>query len=431
MKLRKMKLKNILALSIALSSIALVGCGSGSSDESSAEQNQEPVVLGEVSEPVEVVFWHAMTGDQEVALEKLTKDFMKENELITINLQNQSNYTDLLQKLTVTSASPKNLPTITQAYPNWLYAQMQEGLVTDLTDFIYDDEYGIEDYDDILPDLMNSGVVDGKIYGMPFNKSTEVLWYNKTIFEDLDLEVPETLEELEEVSKIITYETGVIGAGFDALHNYYTTYLFNEGVYYTPEFDVTGDISTNCVNYYLDGIKDGYFRIAGVDNYLSGPFGNENIAMYVGSTAGESFVLSGADDKFEVGVAPYPSEYAIQQGTDIYMFDNTTNDEKVAAFEYLKYLTDTDSQIYWGIETGYMPIRTSALESEEYVNCGSLMSKTFAEATENLYVSPIVAGSDVAGTEIKTTLEGILAVPDTADVEKSLDSFANILETIW
>ena len=44
--------------------------------------------------------------------------------------------------------------------------------------------------------------------------------------------------------------------------------------------------------------------------------------MYVGSTAGESFVAKGAKEAgFEYGVAVRPEKYDLQQGTDIYMFE--------------------------------------------------------------------------------------------------------------
>ena len=51
--------------------------------------------------------------------------------------------------------------------------------------------------------------------------------------------------------------------------------------------------SIEAINYYLDGIKEGYFRIAGTDQYLSGPFANEQLAGYIGSNAGEVYVKEG------------------------------------------------------------------------------------------------------------------------------------------
>ena len=105
---RVMKFKTL--VSIALSVILLVGC----SNKNQTEQTTEEIVT-ELKNPVEITFWHAMNGEQETALKKLVDKFTKENSNITVTLQNQSSYPDLQQKITATTASPKDLPTMTQA----------------------------------------------------------------------------------------------------------------------------------------------------------------------------------------------------------------------------------------------------------------------------------------------------------------------------
>ena len=49
----------------------------------------------------------------------------------------------------------------------------------------------------------------------------------------------------------------------------------NKGVDFTKALDFTSDASKEVVKYYADGIRDGYFRTAGSDKYLSGPFQNK------------------------------------------------------------------------------------------------------------------------------------------------------------
>ena len=232
------------------------------------------------------------------------------------------------------------------------------------------------------------------------------------------------------VSKEINEKKGIVGTGFDSLNNYYTTYLKNQGVTFDKDLDVTSEASANAANYYLDGIKEGYFRIAGTDKYLSGPFANETLGMYIGSTAGESFVKSGAEGKFEVGVAAYPAEYAFQQGTDLFVFDGATAEQKTASFEYLKFLTSAESQLTWATSTGYMPIRKSVIESEAYKNSGSLVAGILDEATRNLYINPMSSGSDKAYREAATVLEGILSDPNS-DVAANLEAYKTTLTTIW
>lgn len=421
-----MKFKKL--TSLALSAVLMTGLmtGCGSKNNASSEE-----IVTEITEPVEISFWHAMSGDLEKTLENLTNKFMEANPNIKVNLQNQSTYNDLQQKMTATLASPKDLPTLTQAYPHWMINAMQDELLVDLKPYIENETIGSENYNDMLEGFKTASEIDGKIYGMPFNKSTEVIWYNKTLFDELGLEVPTTFEEFAQVAKTITEKKGIVGAGFDALNNFYTTYLKNKGVDFNSETDVTSAESVEAANYYLDGIKEGYFRIAGTDMYLSGPFANETLGMYVGSNAGESFVKQGVDGKFEIGVAPYPAESVMQQGTDLYMFSSATAEQRTAAFEYLKFLTSTENQITWGVETGYIPATHAAISSDEYKNSGSLVSSILEEATsKNLFINDVAQGVDSAYNESRVVMEDILA-DKNSDVKSKLEAYRNTLMGIY
>lgn len=420
-----MNFKKLTALALTAASIAVMtGCGNKGNTASEAE------IVTEITEPVEITFWHAMNGDLEKSLQDLTNKFMEENENIKVTLQNQSSYPELQQKITATLASPKDLPTLTQAYPHWMINAIQDDLLVDLKPYIENESLKFDNYDDILEGFRKGSEIDGKIYGMPFNKSTEVIWYNKTLFDELGLEVPTTYEEFANVAKTITEKTGIVGAGFDSLNNFYTTFLKNEGVDFNSDLDVTGEESVKAVNYYLDGIKEGYFRIAGTDTYLSGPFANETLGMYVGSNAGETFVKQGVGDKFEVAAAPYPAEISMQQGTDLYIFSNATPEQRTAAYEFLKFLTSTDNQIIWGEQTGYIPARESAVDSEEYKNSGSLVAPILEDATSNLFMNEVAPGVDSAYREAATVLEGILS-DKNADVKAKLEEYKNTLTGIW
>lgn len=419
-----MKFKALVPLVLSLS--LMVGCSGKKEDTSSS--NEE--IVTELNNPVEITFWHAMNGDQEKALQELANNFTKENPNITVTLQNQSSYPDLQQKITATMASPKDLPTLTQAYPDWLLNAIDENLVVDLKPYIENETIKFDNYNDIVKGFREASTIDGKIYGIPFNKSTEVLWYNKTLLDKLNIAVPTTYEEFAKASKEIYEKEKIVGGGFDSLSNYYTTYLKNEGVVFNQDLDPTSDKSLKAVNYYLDGIKGGYFRIAGTDKYLSGPFGNGTVALYVGSNAGEAFVKEGVGDKFEIGVAPYPSKEVMQQGTDLFVFSSASAEQKTAAYEFLKFLTTKENQITWAKKTGYIPVRESAITSDEYKNSGSLIAPIVADATSDLFTNPVIKGMDSAFRESNTVLESILA--DTkSDVKAKLETFKSTLTSIW
>ena len=415
-----MKFKKIVPLALVIS--LMVGC---SGKKQSSTPNNEEIVT-EIKNPVEITFWHAMNGDQESSLQGFVDRFQKENPNITITLQNQSSYQDLQQKITATTASPKNLPTMTQAYPDWLLNAIDENLVLDLKPYIENETLKFDNYDDIVQGFREASTINGKIYGIPFNKSTEVLWYNKTLLDKLGLKVPTTYDEFANVAEEIKEKQNIVGGGFDSLSNYYSTYLKNEGVTFDSKLDPTSEQSEDAVDYYLDGIKDGYFRIAGTDKYLSGPFGNETLAMYVASNASETFIKKGVDNKFEIGVARYPAKEVMQQGTDLFIFNNATAEQKTAAYEFLKFLTNKENQITWAQETGYIPVRESAINDEQYKNSGSLIAPIISDATKNLFTNPLVKGMDSAFRESNTVLESILADPN-GDVKSKLESFKSTL----
>ncbi|OOB77963.1 MAG: sugar ABC transporter substrate-binding protein [Epulopiscium sp. Nele67-Bin001] len=393
-------------------------------------QVEEPKFAAEITEPVEVIFWHAMNGTLQDTLTELTAQFMEENPNVKITLQNQSSYGDLNQKISASLISTSTLPTMTQAYLDWMYYPIQDNLILDLMPFVTHDVIGIDNFNDIDERFLEPLISDNKLYGIPFNKSSEVLWYNKTMFEELNLNPPTNYQEFEQVAKTIYEEKGIAGAGFDSLSSYYVTYLENLGITFDKDIDPTTEFSISAAQYYLNGIQEGYFRIAGTDFYLSGPLGSELVGMYVGSNAGESFVLQAAEGKFEVGVAPYPANLAIQQGTDLFVFSTASDEQQRAAYEYLKFLTDTDTQIKWAINTGYLPIRETAFTSEEYKTSGAMIPTIAEDMVDKLYNKPAIGGSAATFTEAASVMETILATPGV-DVEKTMKNFQSTLNSLW
>ena len=419
-----MKFKSLVKATLATASVvALTACGANSSNGSQQAETKKDIVT-EVKSETTITFWHAMNGQLEKALQKLTEDFMKANPNIKVELQNQSTYKDLQAKINSTLTSPKDLPTITQAYPNWLFNAASQDSLVDFKPYIENETIGFKKGEEIRSDLMEGARINGVQYGIPFNKSTEVLFYNADLLKEYGVKVPTTLDELKEAAKTIYEKSNheVVGAGFDSLNNYYAIGMKNKGVDFTKEV----------VKYYADGIRDGYFRTAGSDKYLSGPFQNKKVAMYVGSTAGESFVAKGAKEAgYEYGVAPRPDKFNLQQGTDIYMFEgSTTEEQRTAAFLYLKFLSSAESQLYWAQKTGYMPTVASVLEKDEYKKSGSKVPAILADATKNLFSIPVVENSDPAFAEVRTILEKIFATQN-GNVDQLIQDSKAQFDAAW
>ena len=426
-----MKFKKLGTAVLATAAVfALAACGNGSKESSKGDSDK---IVTSIDKDTTVTFWHAMNGAQEDALTKITKDFMKENPKIKIELQNQSQYSDLQAKINSTLPSPDDLPTISQAYPGWLWNAAQDDMLVDLKPYMDDKTIGWGDQEAIRKPLLEGAQIEGKQYGIPFNKSTEALVYNADLLKKYDVAVPKTLAELKEASKTIYEKSNheVVGAGFDSLNNYYVIGMENKGEDFTKDLKFDSKKSKEVIDYYLDGVKDGYFRIAGSDKYLSGPFANGKVAMFIGSIAGEGYVKKDTEGKFEYGVAPRPEKINLQQGTDVYMFNSATAEQKSAAFLYLKYLSSPEVQLYWAEQTGYMPILQSVLESDEYKKSPNTKVPAILEdATKDLYSIPVKENADPAYNEVRAIMENILSNPDK-DTNKLIKDSVPQLQDAW
>ncbi|MFV0287844.1 MAG: extracellular solute-binding protein [Mycoplasmatales bacterium] len=348
-------MKRIISI-LLLFTIVLTGCGS----------TQVADVASELTEPVTITFWHVFSGDVEQALQEITDDFNKQNDMVTVELQTQQSYGNLETKLDAAQQS-STLPTLSIAYASWdeLWSSY-ENIST--YDTIKDYEM---DFDNFVPAFLEE-VKDeeGNILGLPYNKSTDVLFYNKDLVKQAGITTaPTSIEELFTDAKQITETTGVTGLGYDSLQNFLATLMIADDVSWindSGDFQFTDSKVESDIKLYQDAINDGYARTKGEDDYFSDIMGSEKVAAYIGSSAGASYIDSAVNGKFDWGTIPLPFAATPQQGTNIVMYNTATPEEKLAAWEYLNYLYQDDNVVKFSLASGYMPATTSAINTEEY-----------------------------------------------------------------
>ncbi len=399
----------VLTGAAALAVLGLSACSNNNSSSSSSNKK----IPTKINKKTTVTFWYSLTGNAQSSLQKLTKDFEKKNPNITIKLQSQGgNYSDLQSKLVSGLQSPKDLPTITQAYPGWLYNAAKNNMLVNLTPYINNSEIGWGSYakSGIKKSLWNGANINGTQYGVPFNKSVEVLFYNKTLLDKYDVKVPTNMSELASASAKIYRESHhkVRGVGFDALNNYYMMQMKETyGKDFNKNLNFAAKDSVKAINYYANGVRAGYFMQAGTEKYMSTPFNNGRVAMFIGSTANEAYLKQGLKKGYTYGVAARPSTMNVQQGTDIYML---TAMQKSAAFKYLKFLTSKSSQLYWAKQTGYMPVNTAAINDKVYQSAkNSKIPAIIAKTSKNLYFLPVTKNATAAYDQVNANMQTILA----------------------
>ena len=415
--------------------LALIGTAACSKSNNSSSSDKIP---SKITKKTTVVFWHGMVGVQQSTLQKLTQEFEKQNPKINVKLESQGSYNDLQAKINSTLQSPNNLPTITQAYPGWLWNAAQNKMLVNLTPYINNKNvgWGSAKASDIRTELLDGAKIKGTQYGIPFNKSIETLTYNEDMFKKYGIKkVPTTMEELKNASETIYKKSNhkVVGAGFDSLSNYYVLGMKDNGVNFNDKIDFSGSTSKKVINYYADGIKKGYFRVAGSEHYLSGPFANEKVAMFIGTSAGEGFVKQGVGNKFTYNVAARPGKYTMQQGTDIYMFNHASADQKAAAFKYIKFLVSKSSQLKWANATGYIPVNNAVINSKEYKNNTDLkLPAKLSSSMKYLYSVPVEKNSNATYSQLNSIIQTILsAAQKNQNVNNAINAGKTKFDAAW
>lgn len=335
------------------------------------------------SEPITITFWHAFGKEKEDYLKKYAEDFMAMYPNITIEMASQGGYNDLRSKVG-TSIIAGNQPTMTIAYPDHVVSYLQADAVENLDEYISHPKYGtdLDDYIEAYVNENRSYDKTGRLYGLPFNKSTEVMIYNKTFFDENDLQVPTTWEEVEAIARIVKEKytkEDEFGFAYDSAANMFITLTRQWGGKYT-DIDQNGNglllfdnpQTKAMLKYFTDLQSENLVTLPSSwqQDYASEPFKNQKVFMTVGSTAGITHNIP-SDNAFELGVAPIPqkdpnNKYVIQQGTNIIIMKKASPQEKLAAWLFTKYLTGKEVTTDWAIKTGYLPVRYSAVNSQEY-----------------------------------------------------------------
>ena len=402
-----------------------------------------------------VTFWHTMGQANQETLNRMIAGFNEKYPNITIEHAAQGGYDDIKEK--ISAAIPAGTtPTMAYCYPDHVAEYMSAGAVEMMDPYVKDPIIGLskEEWDsaggegDFIDGFWKEGKEygsefgeEGAIYSVPFSKSTEVMFYNKTFFEEKNLQVPTTWTEMEALMPQIK-ALGYTALGYDSDANLLITMFEQEGIPYTSSdpnnhFLFNNDQAKALVTKLKSWYDAGYIITSGSSSnntYTSNMFTQQAepyVVMTVGSTGGTGYNYTSA---FEVGVAAIPSgtlnNHVISQGPSICFFSRATAEEKYAAWLFYKWISNTNNSAVYSVLTGYSPVRKSSFECEAFVNYinspkadkEALIQKTLAfnqQLQDRFFTSPAFKGSSTARKE----MDGILAnvFLGTKTVDKAFD----------
>ena len=147
-------------------------------------------VPGQDDDKIVVTFWHAMGTANQGYIAEMIETFEAKYPGVKVEQASQGGYDELLDKVK-NNIKAGTTPTIAQTYPDHVTSYLtSKNAVVDLNNYVYDEELGFDAqgvdpsiYVDTFYNESFSYDKEGSMYSMPFNKSTEVVFYNKTIFD--------------------------------------------------------------------------------------------------------------------------------------------------------------------------------------------------------------------------------------------------------
>ncbi len=462
--------KKLVSLTMAASMLimALAGCGNQSvqqnsnagsnsgTENSSNDDSSNQTEMADASEVdgTTISFWHSMGGVNGAAINTLVEKFNAENEYgITVNAQYQGEYDDAINKLK--SAQIGNMGAdLVQVYEIGTRFMMESGWIVPMQDCVDQDNY---DVSEIEPNLAAYYTIDNKLYSMPFNSSTPLLYYNKDMFEKAGIEeVPDSLEGIEKIGQDLLDKGGageVISLGVYGW--FFEQFIGKQGLNYANnengrdalatavEFDTNGG-AKNLLEAWKK-LSDAGFAPnvgrggdAGLADFSAG-----KSAITLGSTASLKQILQDVNGKFEVGTAYFPKVKESDEGgvsiggASLWALNNNDPKKLRATWEFVKFLISAESQAYWNAETGYFPVTVKAHEEdvfkeniEKYPQFETAIEQLHDSAPE--YAGALISVFPEARSTVESEIENMLngkksvddAVSDMAEsINKSIEEY--------
>ncbi len=415
--------------------------------------------------PVEITFYHTMGKALREQLDYQLEEFKKLFPNITVTHVQAGGYDDVRDRIQKEIIAG-NQPDVSYCYPDHVALYNRANAVQALNDFLpggddadvkvvhadgTEETLGltVEQKDMFIPGFYEEGFKfadESKMYTLPFAKSTEVLFYDKTFFEEHNIEVPKTWDEMEQVcAKIREIDSGCIPLGYDSEANWFITMCEQYGSPYTTasgddHYLFDNDTNRAFVEEFKGWYDKGYVTTQEIyGSYTSGLFTattGQRCYMCIGSSAGAKNQQAPKVDNdyaFEVGIASIPQVHpenpkVISQGPSICIFKNSDPQKVLASWLLVKYLaTDVEFQAAFSAESGYMPpltmdtmktneaYRQSLEEADGYGNITALSTLFCLEQANAYYTSPAFVGSSKARDEVGALIQAVFTGSKSID----------------
>ncbi len=323
----------------------------------------------------------AVGGKAATTIEELTAEYSAAHPDVNIDAVYAGSYQDTVSKA-LTAARGGNPPQLSVILSVDMFTLIDEDVIVAFDD-IANTEEDKKWLSSFYPAFMENSQTGGKTYGIPFQRSTPVLYWNKEAFKAADLDpekAPATWEEMVSMGKKLVKKDAsgnVTQWGVRIPSSGFPYWLF-QGL--TTENDVIlANAEGNKTNFddpkvvealqYLVDLSAKHGVMApGIIEWGATPkaFFEGNTAMMWTSTGNLTNVRNNAP--FDFGVAMLPANKrrgAPTGGGNFYVFKDSSDEQKKASVDFVKWITAPKQAAKWSMATGYVAPSPAAWETDE------------------------------------------------------------------
>ena len=333
------------------------------------------------AETTELSFFYpvAVGGPIAKAIDGFAADFMKANPGIKVNPIYAGTYQDTIVK--ALTAHKSGTPPVTSVLLSTdMFTLIDEDAIVPIDNFVKtaDDKAWLNSF---YPAFMMNSRTGGKTWGVPFQRSTVVMYYNKELFKEAGLDPnkpPQTWAELradaakltkkDASGKVTQWGVQIPSSGFP--YWLFQTLTTTNGAILANEagtqvkFDDPKVIEA--LQFWVDLAKAGVHP-PGVVEWGTTPkdFFEKKVAMMYTTTGNLTNVKKNAG--FDFGVAMIPANKrkgSPTGGGNFYIFKKSTTAQQEAAFKFIKWITQPERAAAWSMDTGYVAVSPAAYKTD-------------------------------------------------------------------
>ena len=415
----------------------------------------------------EITFWakNDTNKTQTRIYERAIDDFQALYPNIRVNLRLYTDYGKIYNDV-ITNIATNTTPNVCITYPDHIATYLTgKNLVVSLEELFAHEKYGLggseirfdaPEQEEIIPQFLEECSFGGHYYAVPYMRSTEACYVNKTYVEALGYTLPETLtwDFVWEVSEAAMERDGegnfavngqkvLIPFIYKSTDNMMIQMLRQLDAGYSNEegeIQIFHDTTKELLETMAEHAGTGAFSTFKVSGYPANFLNAGQCIFAIDSTAGATWMGTNAplidisEDRlvdFETAVMTIPqfdteNPRMISQGPSVCIFNKADPQEVLASWLFVQYLLTDDVQIAYSETEGYVPVTSKAQNSEAYQEYLSRSgednnlyydvkisaAKLLLDNVENTFVTPVFNGSaslrDAAGQLIENTVKSVI-----------------------